>query len=436
MNELFLQRMKELLKEDYPAYLETLDQPAFRGFRVNPLKTTPDELFKYFDVKTKPSPFIHNGFILLEDDRLGRTLAHKQGLIYMQEPSASTVVQLLDPRPGEMILDLCAAPGSKSTQIAEYMQQEGTLISNEIDHKRSQVLLSNIERLGISNAIVTNASPEKLCPVLKNAMDKILVDAPCSGEGMFKKEDEAINGWSVEHVLACAQRQRKILDSAYEALKEGGILVYSTCTYAIEENEDTVSYFLDQHPDMELLPIDVAWGRAGVPSKYHTEYCRRIFPMDGGEGQFMAKFRKNAGSTSSLKSLKSKVDKSALAFMEQMMEKPFSYVYQFNDKVYGGNHPFFELKGINVVRQQVLLGEMVKNRFEPHHHFFTCLEKNNTLQLVEVNESEANTFVKGETLPCDKKGYQAVFYEGQPLGYGKADGSQLKNKYPKGLRNH
>ena len=281
MNELFLERMKALLKEDYPAYVESLAMPAFRGFRVNPLKTTPERLFEYFKVKVKPSPFISNGFILEEEDRLGKSLVHKQGLIYMQEPSASTVVQLLDPKPGEMILDLCAAPGSKSTQIAEYMQQEGTLIVNEIDHKRSQVLLSNIERLGISNAIVTNASPEKLCPVLKNCMDKILVDAPCSGEGMFKKEDEAIKDWSEEHVLACALRQRKILDSAYEALKGGGILVYSTCTYSKEENEETVEYFLDHHPDMELVPIEVNWGRAGMDTKYPTHLCRRIFPMDG-----------------------------------------------------------------------------------------------------------------------------------------------------------
>ena len=296
MNEQFLARMRELLGPDYDAYVETLNNPPFRGLRANLLKIQPDALVKRQFASLSPSPFAREGFVLTGSETgLGNHIYHRQGLFYMQEPSASSAVTILDPQPGDWVLDLCAAPGGKSTQIAARIGQSGFLIANEIDGGRARVLMSNLERLGVSEAMITHASPERLCPQLGGWMDKVLVDAPCSGEGMFKKEDRALADWSVEHVRACGQRQQKILESAVFTLKEQGILVYSTCTYAPEENEQVIDQFLRKHPEMELIDCGVDFGRPGLSTGLvDGAKVRRIFPMDQGEGHFVAKLRKTA----------------------------------------------------------------------------------------------------------------------------------------------
>ena len=293
MNEQFLARMRELLGPDYDAYVETLNNPPFRGLRANLLKIQPDALVKRQFASLSPSPFAQEGFVLTGSETgLGNHIYHRQGLFYMQEPSASSAVTILDPQPGDWVLDLCAAPGGKSTQIAARIGQSGFLIANEIDGGRARVLMSNLERLGVSEAVITHASPERLCPQLGGWMDKVLVDAPCSGEGMFKKEDRALADWSVEHVRACGQRQQKILESAVFTLKEQGILVYSTCTYAPEENEQVIDQFLRKHPEMELIDCSVDFGRPGLSTGLvDGAKVRRIFPMDQGEVHFVAKLR-------------------------------------------------------------------------------------------------------------------------------------------------
>ena len=212
MNEQFLKRMQTLLGAEYDAYVETLHNPPFRGLRANLLKIQPDALVKRQFASLSPSPFAREGFVLTGSETgLGNHIYHRQGLFYMQEPSASSAVTVLDPQPGDWVLDLCAAPGGKSTQIAARIGHAGFLIANEIDGGRARVLMSNLERLGVSEALITHASPEQLCPQLTGWMDKVLVDAPCSGEGMFKKEDQALADWSVEHVRSCGLRQQKIL---------------------------------------------------------------------------------------------------------------------------------------------------------------------------------------------------------------------------------
>lgn len=441
MNERFLKRMQDLLQEEYPAYYRTLSNPPFRGIRINSLKIDVNQFLKETDLKLSCSPFSKEGFILEEPvNSLGNTVQHRQGLFYIQEPSASSAVTVLDPQPHDWVLDLCAAPGGKSTQIAEKLKNEGLLIANEIDFSRSMILLGNMERLGISEAIVTNSSPDVICPCLQGWMDKVLVDAPCSGEGMFKKEDQAMVDWSEEHVQACSIRQRKILDCAYVTLKQDGILVYSTCTYAIEENEMVLDQFLQSHPDMELIDCHVSFGRAGISiGCVDGQKVRKIFPMDQGEGHFVAKMQRKSSNTQvKLPLLKSQP---VATCVHQFLQQQLTQSYQpavFLQKVFMMKQPMIELKGVRVLRQGILCGEIVKNRFEPHHHFYTsavhqaCFKRK-----IELNEQQVTQYLTGQQIEFEtEKGYVCLCYHNVAVGFGKSDGLVIKNKYPKGLRSH
>ena len=232
MNDLFLERMREMLKDEYPAYLEKLNDPARKGLRINTLKITPDDFFACTNYELEKSPFAKNGYYANIKSGVGFTPEHMAGFFYIQEPSASSAVTILDPKPGMKVLDMCAAPGSKSTQISEMLEQEGLLVANEIHPTRSRILLENIERCGSANTIVLNNDPKDISKAFPEFFDMVLCDAPCSGEGMFRKEDQAVEQWSLENVQACALRQSYILEEAYKCLKPGGTMVYSTCTFA------------------------------------------------------------------------------------------------------------------------------------------------------------------------------------------------------------
>ena len=275
MNNELLRRMEVLLKGEYPTFLTTLDESVHRGLRVNTLKCTSDDLQQQLSFSLKPTVISNTVFeISTEIHHLGNLIEHHQGLYSLQEVSATSAVKVLQSQPKEWILDLCAALGGKTTQIAMKMKNEGLLFMNEIDPQRAQILLSNCERCGGSNAIITCNSPEQLVSSYQGQMDRILVDAPCSGEGMFKSHSQA-------NVEACAARQKRILESAYLMLKEGEILVYSTCTYAIEENEAVLDSFLKRHPDMELVPCSVQFGHPRFDyENISGNLVRRIFPMD------------------------------------------------------------------------------------------------------------------------------------------------------------
>ena len=281
----FLQAMERLLGTEYPAFLQSYQQPPRRGLRRNPLKCGQPQLEAALPFALEPTAFSPLSYAFAAgEEGVGRLPAHHAGLFYVQEPSACSAVTVLDPQPGEKVLDLCAAPGGKSTQIAGLLAGEGLLWSNEIVKSRAQALLSNVERLGVPNAVVSSCHPQRLCQSLQGFFDKVLVDAPCSGEGMFRRDPAAVAQWSPESPAACAQRQRAILDSAALAVREGGVLVYSTCTFSREENEDNVRWFLSAHPEFALLPIEAGFGRPGVGDLP----VRRIYPMDGGEGHFVA----------------------------------------------------------------------------------------------------------------------------------------------------
>lgn len=439
MKEIFLKRMEMLLGKEYPAYLATLDEAYYRGLRINTLKTDINSFKSEFPYLLEATSFCPESFYIDQNiESLGNHPYHTCGLFYLQEPSASSAVEILDVEKGDWVLDLCAAPGGKSTQIAAKLNHTGFLVSNEIERSRANILLSNLERIGAGENMITNANPKQLCEALKGHFDKVLVDAPCSGEGMFKKNTHAIDEWSEEHVAACKIRQLFILNSAYDALKQDGIMVYSTCTYATEENEQVIYEFLQQHPDMELIDCGVEFGREGIAYKDLLKYVRRIFPMDKGEGHFIAKMKRNSENTPvKLTYTKPyKVPPFVSAFFKDQLVKVPSYVKLQDQYVYIKKMPFIELKNIRVLRQGILCGEVRKERMEPHHHFYvSAYLKPFFHHVTELNEEEVHIFYSGNVVPIAHiKGYTALSYHGHVLGFGKGDQKVVKNKLPKGLR--
>ncbi len=433
MNIEFTARMKDLLGDEYAEYESSFAEPAVRGIRINTLKR-PNE--KISGICLSQSPFARNGWILDPACSVGNTPEYLCGHVYPQEPSASFAVTALDPRPGMRVLDLCAAPGSKSTQIAECLQNEGLLVANEINTPRARILKENLERCGCANAIILNNRPTELADVFGEFFDAVLCDAPCSGEGMFRKEPDAENQWSVNHVLACAQRQRLILEDAARCLKPGGILVYSTCTFSPEENEQNIAAFVAGHPEFEVIPIAASGGRNGIDLGFNTALTRRIYPMDGGEGHFVAKLRKKGESTETGYSLLHSQPpvKEALEFLNTHLERPFPYLYVRNDTVYGGTHPFIDCRGLHLIRHQIMLGTVKNRRFEPSHALAMSAwgELN---PCFEMTEEQFDAYRRGETLRGNaEKGWMAAGIRGMRAGLVKSDGQILKNHYPKAFR--
>ncbi len=429
----FLDRMEKYLGEEFDAFVSSYDLPVTKGIRVNELKCTPEKLIDLMPIKLFPSPFCSDSFYSEEEIKVGFNPLHSAGAFYSQEPSASVPVELLDPKPGDLVLDMCAAPGGKTTQIASKLKGEGLIICNEVVKSRANILLSNVERMGIANAVVTSSYPEKIAEVLPEYFDKIVVDAPCSGEGMFRKNSEAITEWSPEHVESCAVRQLAILNDAADCLKNGGTLVYSTCTFSYEENEGVISAFLKSHPDFELVPVNTEYAHSGLEGMPVV----RIYPMDGGEGHFAAKLRKLGEYEADYK-IRNDKKSEKIELLNDLTSKKWENVTVAKDKIYLLPKDLPNLKGLNVLRAGVLFGEIIKNRVEPHHHFFMASSMDdltNTINL-DINSDELLHFLRGEEIEADTKGYTAVCVNGITIGFGKASNGRLKNKYPKGLRYH
>ena len=427
----FKEQMKRLLQDEYEDYLQSFDHERYYGLRINTLKISVEEFLKISPFKLKPIPWTNDGFYYSSEDKPSKHPYYYAGLYYLQEPSAMLPAQVLPINENDVVLDTCAAPGGKSTKLATKLNHTGLLISNDISSSRCQGLLKNIELFGCDNAWVTSEDLTNMEEHYPETFDKILVDAPCSGEGMIKKHDIALNHWSVENIELCAARQKEILEYAYSMLKPGGTLVYSTCTYALEEDEDVVLSFLEKHEDIQLVDPEVLWGRKG----FKDLNVRRIFPMDGGEGHFIAKFKKQSGVAGKLPVLKSKkIDKITEKFLKEQLNTLPNYYYIDNDRVYGMDVCFVDFKKVKVLRQGVYLGDVIKNRFEPSHSFYMVADFDYKRK-VEVTLEEMDLFMHGEVLQkeCDK-GYVAVCYKGHPFGFGKSDGRQIKNKIPKGLR--
>lgn len=429
----FLSRMQDLLQDDYQSYLQAMQESPKRGMRVNLLKISSVQLQQLLPFELVPTPFARNSYILPDDYILKNSIPYAAGLFYVQEPSASSAVSLMEIKPGMQVLDLCAAPGSKSTQIAEYLGSEGLLVANEINPKRSAILKENLEQCGTANAAVLNADPRDIAVLFPQFFDAVLCDAPCSGEGMFRKNEEAQQEWTEESVFACAQRQALILDSAYETLKPGGTLVYSTCTFSKEENEDNVLAFLKRHPDMNMVPVHPEFGRNGMRG------CIRVYPMDGGEGHFAAKMKKNPGPSAVhtvLPALKSDaMPVCASAFLKSELKNCYPYQYVHRDHVYVSNVPFFDTGKCRMIKEGLEAGIVKNGRFEPSHPLYQS-SSSQFIHTIELSEPDAKQYLAGEAIRCllSVKGYLAVTWHGHVLGFGKSDGTCLKNKYPKEYR--
>ncbi len=433
----YLQEMQTVFGEELPAYEACFARDAFRGISVNRLKITPEALLPLLPFPVTRSPFYRDGYyVSAEEQGIGKLPLHHAGAFYVQEPSASSAVSLLGVRPGDRVLDLCAAPGGKSAQIASCLEGSGLIWSNEVVRSRAQILLSNYERMGIRSGVVSSLYPEVLCSRLSGFFDRVLVDAPCSGEGMFRKDPAAVAEWSREHVLACARRQLSILDSAAEALRSGGTLVYSTCTFSPEENEGVIRQFLESHPDFTPGELTESFGRpTGVSCGI------RITPLENGEGHFAAILRKTGDASPWGTIVSGNLTKSEKQAADELLdifrELPHGRLKLQGDKLYLLPELYPETAGVNVIRAGVFAGEFKKNRFEPAHSLFTAFPPSAFRRVLALDRDDprAVEFLNGYEIDCDgDKGYTAVSYCGMVMGFGKCSGGRLKNKYPKGLR--
>ena len=416
----FKTRMKETLRDEFDSFLNCYSLPPFNGLRVNTLKLTADELLKIFPYSKGRVPWCKNGFYY--DSGFGKHPCHRAGLFYSQEPSAMISAELLDCKEGDVVLDLCAAPGGKSTHIASQLKGKGLLVSNEIVKSRALILRENIERMGISNAVVTNMSPDEMELEFYEFFDKILVDAPCSGEGMFRKEPEAVLAWSVEHTNSCAQRQLLILNSAAKMLAPGGVMVYSTCTFAPVENEGVIENFLREH------------------SEFSVEHMEHIYPhTSDGEGHFAARLVKSGICK---RQERNNLTKEANTTAYREFEKESLNVFlkgkfvQFGDNLYLLPDLFGDIKNIKTVLPGLHLGELKKNRFEPSLHLALALKADDFKITHTAADNEVELYYQGNVVNANApNGWGAMLYHKYPIGWFKSVNGQLKNHYPKKFRN-
>lgn len=454
----FEKKMKAFLGNEWDDFLYSYDNNRFQALRFNTLKVQSQEermrILKVLGISSdKRVSWANEAYYFDENVRPGKHPYHEMGLYYIQEPSAMSAAALLAPKPGMRVLDLCAAPGGKSTQLATYLGDSGLLVSNEINTQRSRILSQNIERMGIKNAIVTNEDSFVLASHFPGFFNAIQVDAPCSGEGMFRKLPEAIEQWSMENVAICAARQKEILDNAAVMLKPGGTIVYSTCTFSKEENEDVIEYFLERHPDFTLEEMERFW-----PHKVD------------GEGHFVAKLvrrgcvdtdlkadrktKKNKNSKNRKNETKPALTKENMKLLSEFLDETISEdmaawiknsrLVMFGEQLYRLPDMEVDIKGLKVQRAGLHIGEFKKQRFEPSHSLALALKLNDAKNVVKLTCDNPQTigFFNGQsvmlsdeqTAEC-KKGWALVCVDGYTAGWGKVNGTQVKNHYPKGLRN-
>lgn len=340
-------------------------------------------------------------------------------------------VTLLDPQPGEKVCDLCAAPGGKTTQIAGRMNGEGFLLCNEINPKRAKILSRNIERMAVSNALVTNEHPENLAKRFAGFFERVLVDAPCSGEGMFRKEEAAVTDWSPETVEMCARRQAEILHSAAKMVKPGGRLVYSTCTFAPEEDEQAVAAFLAVHPEFTAEAVEAPWFAAGENGS-HRMWPHKLL----GEGHFAAVLRKTAGEEAEVDIPGGeKLPKEWTAFAKELgIRLPEGKAVSFGQNLFWAPEEMPDIRRLKVMRPGLELGTVKKDRLEPAHALALWLKECHKMQSYGAESAQMQEYLHGNVVPSQVKGWCLVQADGYSIGWGKGDGNVLKNHYPKGLR--
>ncbi len=473
--EAFVNRMKNALGEESDAFFLSYEKDNIRSLRLNPLKSGNIPFMDKLKVSVEWEKYGR-----YYDDAIepGRDALHNAGAYYIQEASAMAPVSYLDPQPGDRVLDLCAAPGGKSTQIAGYMKGEGLLVTNEIMPKRAQILSENVERMGVRNALVISEDPRKLTDRFEGFFNRILVDAPCSGEGMFRKHPEAMEEWSPENVQLCAERQDWILDCAAQMLMAGGRLVYSTCTFAEEEDEGSVSRFLERHPEMKLIGPGMVhmWPHKLEGEGHFLAVLKKINPADESPDDDDVAVPISRSGRNGSKAINGcgKVDSKAVAkcgkpvskagnkggkgpdlslfseFVDELILDDITkhYVNQDNRLIFFGTNLYLspaempDIRGLKVLRAGLQLGSFEKNRFEPSHSLALAFAPDIFSNIAEVTERGADMYLRGMTLTEDmlltnnavEKGWCIVSYCGYSLGWGKMAGGVIKNHYPKGLR--
>lgn len=454
----FEKKMKAFLGNEWDDFLYSYDNNRFQALRFNTLKVQSQEermrILKTLKISSeKKVSWANEAYYFDENVRPGKHPYHEMGLYYIQEPSAMSAAALLAPKPGMRVLDLCAAPGGKSTQLATYLGDSGLLVSNEINTQRSRILSQNIERMGIKNAIVTNEDSFVLASHFPGFFNAIQVDAPCSGEGMFRKLPEAIEQWSIENVAICAARQKEILDNAAVMLKPGGTIVYSTCTFSKEENEDVIEYFLERHPDFTLEEMERFW-----PHKVDGEghFVAKLVRRGSVDTDLKAdrKTKKNKNSKNRKNETKPALTKENMKLLSEFLDETISEdvaawiknsrLVMFGEQLYRLPDMEVDIKGLKVQRAGLHIGEFKKQRFEPSHSLALALKLNDAKNLVKLTCDNPQTigFFNGQsvvlsdeqTAEC-KKGWALVCVDGYTAGWGKVNGTQVKNHYPKGLRN-
>ena len=438
----FLERMKNILGEDYCAFITSLEEERVRALRVNRLKLTEG-------VPALPItrlPYTEDGYVLESDEPVGTTPEHHAGIIYMQDPAAMAPVSAIDIPRGARVLDLCAAPGGKSGQLAAKIGNSGFLLSNEYVPKRAKILVGNLERLGVKNALVTSLDTHALTRLFDSYFDVVVADAPCSGEGMFRKSEEALTEWSEEAVYECAERQRDIIENAYRLTREGGYIIYSTCTYEKEENEDVVAYALGRHSDLSLVEVGESL-RAVTRDGIDMPSARRFYPhVSRGEGQFLAVLKKeNGGSMPTIlykdaaKPLTREEEAAVKSFFsDNLISTPDARLCKVRDNIVLMPHGVPVMPN-SVFMSGVLVGEVRGKLLFPSHNLFSSYGELLSRKLELSGDSDRLTrYLRGEEIENVEKipsGYLAITYMGAPLGGAKAVGDRIKNHYPKGLRN-
>lgn len=420
----FIARARLALGDEAEEFLSVYSGPHYKGIRVNTLKISSDEFKRISPFPLEGVEWEKDGFYV-SAEHVGLHPYHAAGLYYSQEPSAMLPAALLDVRAGEFVLDLCSAPGGKGTQMAQKMCGQGVIVMNEYVPSRAKILSQNVERLGIKNALVLNESPAALAEKFPCCFDKILVDAPCSGEGMFRrKSDEAISNWSVANVLSCAGRQKEILASAKKMLAVGGRMVYSTCTFSFEEDEGQIGEFLKENPEF-------------IPEKEVKLLPHRA----KGEGHYAAILKRTEGEKiAPVAARPCKEDKEVLlyrAFEREFLNISFPCLYRAGESLYALPAGMPAFAGLNALRAGVRLGGFVNGRFEPGHSLAVCLKKEECRNFVSLDLEGAQRFMRGESLPAPAgaaNGWCAVGVGDYSLGLGKISGGIIKNHYPKGLR--
>lgn len=445
--ENYIASMKELLADEFDEYIDSLSKKPAAGLRVNNLKVSNEELLRLLNMELRKVPWIDNAFYTGEDYRFSKSPYYHAGLYYLQEPSAMTTASLSEVEPGDRVLDICAAPGGKSTELASRLNGEGVLYSNDISNSRAKALLKNIELFGVGNAIISSEEPNKLSKVYNNYFDKIIIDAPCSGEGMFRKDKDVLAAYYKRGSEYFVPIQESILEATSTMLRDGGLITYSTCTFSRLEDEDIIIKFLDKHKEFELVDIEL---KDGFSSSGILKGTARLFPHKlEGEGHFIAKIRKIQSPDDEVyitdkkekrhKSSKTKLPNELKDFLKHI-DRKFDEDRILINREYIYYLPEDSLldKSIHYLRSGLLLGRINYNRFEPSQAFAMNLKVYEWDSVINLKSDDERVlrYLRGETIESDTyyKDYSLICLEGHPLGFVKQDGHKCKNKYYVGWR--